>query len=62
MIGLQELIIPLAIIALIALFGKKTIMKIIKDFIGIREEVKDINDGCKKEIDNAKPKDNKTEN
>ena len=45
MIGIKEIGIGIALIALVLLFGRKTIIKGAKDFFGLKKELKDISEG-----------------
>jgi len=42
MIGLQELLIPAALIVLVSLFGRKTIKKLFQDFYGVKKDLEDV--------------------
>lgn len=42
MVGMSEILVILAVIALIALFGRKTIMKLAKDFFSVKKDIKKI--------------------
>jgi len=50
MLGIKELAIGLCLIGLVAFFGRKTIIKLAKDFFSIKKDIKDISEGKNVEV------------
>ena len=42
MLGLNEILMVLLVVALISLFGRKTIRKLAKDYFGLKKDVESI--------------------
>jgi hypothetical protein len=42
MIGLNELIIPFLILAVVTIFGRKTVLKLYRDFKATKKDLKEI--------------------
>ena len=45
MIGIKEIGIGVLLLGIVAIWGKKAILKTAKDFFGIKKELKDISEG-----------------
>jgi Sec-independent protein translocase protein TatA len=54
MLGMNEILLILAVIAIVAIFGRKTIRKLATDFFAVKKDVKKIKEDSEKP--KAKPK------
>jgi len=47
MLGLNEILLILAVVAAIAIFGRKTILKLVRDFFGMKKDIEKIKKSSK---------------